>query len=184
MPTQATNTTSGNWRARYASGVYDKRGRHWRVELIDHTTTNAAASEFNLTGPSYTPHDVELAEDGFTLQWDGPSDHVGSALIPSSCEVTFAITTSAMEPLVSVIKGQTTTVLVWLFTTMMAAPIGSLGGWVHSTTKPLNMKPRTALTWLRSRHLVASTGCATSSSMTMVRRTSKICRWLSASPFA
>ena len=104
MPTQATNTTSGNWRARYASEFYDKRGRHWRVELIDHTTTNTAASEFNLTGPSYTPHDVELAEDGFTLQWDGPSDHVGAALIPSSCEVTFAITTSAMEPLVSVIK--------------------------------------------------------------------------------
>ena len=104
MPTQATNTTSGNWRARYASEFYDKRGRHWRVELIDHKTANANASEFNLTGPSYTPHDVELAEDGFTLQWDGPSDHVGSALIPSSCEVTFAITTSAMEPLVSVIK--------------------------------------------------------------------------------
>ena len=108
MPTQATNTTTGNWRARYASEFYDAQGRQWRVEVIDNITTNLAASEFNLS-PTAAPHDVELTADGFNLSWDGPADHVGSALIPSSCEVTLAISTSAMEPLVSIIKSSNDT---------------------------------------------------------------------------
>ena len=103
MPTQATNTTTGNWRARYASEFYDAQGRQWRVEFIDSETTSIAASEFNLS-PSAAPHDVELTSDGFNLSWDGPSDHIGGTLIPSSCEITLAISTSAMEPLVSIIK--------------------------------------------------------------------------------
>lgn len=103
MPNQATNTTTGNWRARYASEFYDAQGREWRVEVIDSETTSIAASEFNLS-PSDAPHDVELTSDGFNLSWDGPSDHIGGTLIPSSCEITLAISTSAMEPLVSIIK--------------------------------------------------------------------------------
>ncbi len=103
MPNQATNTTTGNWRARYASEFYDAQGRQWRVEVIDNETTSIAASEFNLS-PSDAPHDVELTSDGFNLSWDGPSDHIGGTLIPSSCEITLAISTSAMEPLVSIIK--------------------------------------------------------------------------------
>lgn len=103
MPTQATNTTSGNWRARYASEFYDAQGRQWRVEFIDNVTTNTGASQFNLA-PTAAPHDVQLTADGFNLTWDGPTDHIGSALIPSSCEVTLIISSSAMEPLVSIIK--------------------------------------------------------------------------------
>lgn len=101
MPNQATNTTTGNWRARYASEFYDAQGRHWRVEVIDHDTT--AHAEFGLSSTA-DPYDVELTDDGFVLSWDGPSDHVGAALIPSSCEITLAIETAAMEPLVSRIK--------------------------------------------------------------------------------
>lgn len=105
MPSQYPQTINGTWRARYASEFYDAQGRQWRVEFIDHDTTGAAALEFNLFNElGSTHHDVEVAGDGFNLSWDGPTDHVGGAIVPSSCEVTFIIDTALKEPLVDVIK--------------------------------------------------------------------------------
>lgn len=100
MPTQATNTTSGNWRARYASEFYDQRGRHWRVELIDNQITGSSGFGFSQS----TVLDVDLTGDGFDLTWDGPTDHVGASIIPSSCTVTWVLTTNQMENLKTVVK--------------------------------------------------------------------------------
>lgn len=102
MPTQYPSTATGNWRARYFAEFFDAQGRKWRVEVIDHDTSNPAAAEFNFYPTGI--HEVELAENGFTLSWDGPTDHVGGSIIPSTCEVTLAIRTAPMEPLVDVIK--------------------------------------------------------------------------------
>ena len=102
MPTQAVNTSTGNWRARYKSEFYDARGRHWRVELIDSDTASGHTG-FGIS--SSTILDTELTSDGFNLSWDGPTDHVGGSIIPSSCEVTWIVNTSQMENLKSVIKG-------------------------------------------------------------------------------
>ena len=102
MPTQATNTTSGNWRARIFSEFHDPTGRQWRVEFIDNDTANGH-QDFGLSS-SAAPHEVQLTEDGFGLSWDGPTDHLGGAVIPSSCEFTFAIETAALEVFPSVIK--------------------------------------------------------------------------------
>ena len=49
-------------------------------------------------------HEVELAEDGFSLNWDGPTDHLGAAIIPSSCEFTFVVDTNQLENVKSVIR--------------------------------------------------------------------------------
>ncbi len=102
MPTQATNTSSGNWRARYKSEFYDLRGRNWRVELIDSNTANGNV-DFGIS--SSTILDTELTSDGFNLSWDGPTDHVGGSLIPSKCEVTWIVTGSQLENLKTAIKG-------------------------------------------------------------------------------
>jgi|TARA_B110000914_G_scaffold158844_1_gene139721 hypothetical protein len=101
MPTQALNTTSGNWRARLKAEFHDARGRHWRVELIDSDITSGHTG-FGVS--SSTIIDSELTQDGFVLNWDGPTDHVGASIIPSSCEVTWVVTNNDLETLKNVIK--------------------------------------------------------------------------------
>ena len=101
MPTQAPNTTTGaEWRARYCSEFYDVQGRHWRVEFIDNDI-NTGHNDFTLSTTGC--HEVELTDDGFVLSYDGPTDHIGGAIIPSSCRVTFILTTQTMEDIHSAI---------------------------------------------------------------------------------
>ena len=78
MPNQATNTTTGNWRARYASEFYDAQGRQWRVEVIDSITTNLAADGINVVpyGQGFvsmsTPSkELERLMSEFKVQHDG-----------------------------------------------------------------------------------------------------------------
>ena len=103
MPNQAQNTLSGNWRARFVSEFYDQRGRQWRVELIDSDLTGY--TDFGFTNSVPTNHRaVELTSEGFNLSWDGPTDHIGAAIIPSSCSLTYVLTTADTELLKNVIK--------------------------------------------------------------------------------
>ena len=102
MPTQATNTASGNWRARLASEFHDARGRLWRVELIDSDIANGHTG-FGTSSSTIT--DVKLTSEGFNLKWDGPTDHVGAAVVPSSCSLTYIVESNVMENLKNVIKG-------------------------------------------------------------------------------
>ena len=102
MPNRSTHTTTGNWRARFASEFYDDQGRHWRVEFIDNDTASGH-TEFGLSA-SADPHDVELTSDGFVVSWDGPTDHLGGSVIPSSCVVEMVLTTATMENIHAAIR--------------------------------------------------------------------------------
>ncbi len=97
---QALNTTTGNWRARICGEFYDQTGRHWRVEFIDSDINGYG--DFGLS--SVGCHEADLTEEGFTLSWDGPTDHIGASVIPSSCEVTFVIDTAGLELLKGAIR--------------------------------------------------------------------------------
>ena len=90
---QALNTTTGNWRARICGEFYDQQGRHWRVEFIDSEINGYG--DFGLS--SVGCHEVNLGDDGFRLSWDGPTDHIGAAVVPSSCEVTFVMDSAGLE---------------------------------------------------------------------------------------
>ena len=103
MPNRSSHTTTGNWRARFASEFYDDQGRQWRVEFIDNDTASGH-TEFSLSSTDH-PHDVDLTDDGFLLSWDGPTDHLGGSVIPSTCTVEMVLTTNAMENIHSAIKG-------------------------------------------------------------------------------
>ena len=102
MPTQATNTTSGNWKARFKAEFYDYRGRNWRIELIDNDSSTSADQDFSLSSTQIV--DARVSDQGFSLNWDGPTDHVGGAIIPSTCEVTWVITDNDLEGMKNGIK--------------------------------------------------------------------------------
>ena len=101
MPLQAPNSQTNNWRARLKSEFYDQSGRHWRVELID-SDTSSGHTDFGLS--SSAVEDMELAGDGFTLSWDGATDHIGGQIIPSSCSVTWIVDDGSMETLRSAVQ--------------------------------------------------------------------------------
>lgn len=101
MPQQAPNSQTNNWRARLKSEFYDQSGRHWRVELID-SDTSSGHTDFGLS--SSAVEDMELAGDGFTLSWDGATDHIGGQIIPSSCSVTWIVDDGSMEVLKRAVK--------------------------------------------------------------------------------
>ena len=101
MPTQALNSSTGAWRARYFSEFYDLSGKHWRVELIDSDTAQGHQS-FGLS--SSTVKEVELAGEGFILSWDGATDHVGGQIIPSTCRVTWIVDDGNLENLKNAVK--------------------------------------------------------------------------------
>ena len=100
MPNQATNTVSGNWRARLQSEFYDLRGRQWRIELIDNKLDGS--SGFGVS--QSTVIETKTTGDGFKLTWDGPTDTCGAAIIPSTCQVTWIIDSSDLENLKSQIR--------------------------------------------------------------------------------
>ena len=102
MPNRSSHTTTGNWRARYASEFYDIQGRKWRVEFIDNDIASGH-TDFGLSS-SDDPHDVNLTDDGFILSWDGPNDHIGGAVIPSTCTVTMVLETAVMENIHAAIR--------------------------------------------------------------------------------
>ena len=100
MPVQSLNSSTGSWRARLKSEFYDQSGRHWRVELID--SDLSGHTDFGLS--SSEVEDMELAGDGFTLSWDGATDHIGGQIIPSSCSVTWIVDHGSMETLRSAVR--------------------------------------------------------------------------------
>lgn len=97
---QAANTTTGNWRARICGEFYDQQGRRWRVEFIDSDVNGYG--DFGLS--SVGCHEVNLGDDGFRLSWDGPTDHIGAGVVPSSCEVTFVMDSAGLELVKSAIR--------------------------------------------------------------------------------
>jgi len=120
MPNRSAHTQTGNFRARYAAEFDDPTGVEYRIEFIDNDTSTSARVAFGQTSAE-TPHEIPVTADGFVLSYDGPTDHIGAAIIPSKCTTTFVIENSDHELLTPEIRDPkfgtvTTDGSVWPFT--------------------------------------------------------------------
>ena len=103
MPNRSAHTQTGNFRARYAAEFDDPTGVEYRIEFIDNDTSTSARVAFGQTSAE-TPHEIPVTADGFVLSYDGPTDHIGAAIIPSKCTARFIVENSNHELLTPEIR--------------------------------------------------------------------------------
>lgn len=103
---RTAHTTTAAYRARYAAEMTDPGGTDWRVEFIDNDLSLLEQVNFGQVDDT-VPHEIKMTESGFTLDYDGATDHVASPIVPSKCEVTFIIENDDHERMITRLKAAT-----------------------------------------------------------------------------